>query len=232
MVKMEIKAKDFQRTDGRSPFQLRQIDVEKSLLNQANGSARFSQGNTSVLVSVHGPMEVKPRKELIDRATVEFYYKPKDRLPGSTEREREHLLRSTLESVILSSLHPRTSIMIVIQELNDDGCLLSTAINGACLALIDAGIPMKALIASCTCAMNNERKLLLDPNALEEREASILFTFAFNSSFDGVVTSQVGLSNGGIISLFNENEYRLALNVSKKGCQHVLKFLNQIYWKK
>jgi exosome complex component RRP46 len=66
-------------------------------------------------------MEVKQRKEHIDRATVEIVFKPQNGLEGTIETEQEYFIRNTVENVVIAALHPRTSITIVIQVLNDDG---------------------------------------------------------------------------------------------------------------
>jgi exosome complex component RRP46 len=85
------------------------------------------------------------------------------------ETEFEFYLRNTLESVVLAALHPRTSISVIVQVLSEDGSLLSTAINATCLALLDAGISLKSLIGSVTCAISADGTLLLDPDAKEEQ---------------------------------------------------------------
>jgi hypothetical protein len=42
----------------------------------------FHTDKSAVIVSVHGPMEVKARKEIIDKATIEVIYKPRTGLAG------------------------------------------------------------------------------------------------------------------------------------------------------
>jgi len=59
------------------------MQVEHGPLQHADGSARFSQGATSVLCSVVGPTEVKPRNELLDRAFIEVIVKPAHGLPSN-----------------------------------------------------------------------------------------------------------------------------------------------------
>jgi len=49
-------------------------------------------------------------------------------------------IRQTLETIIVSSLYPQTKISITIQIIADDGGVLAAAVNGAYLALLDAGI--------------------------------------------------------------------------------------------
>lgn len=44
-----------------------------------------------------------------------------------------------------AALHPRTSIQVVLQVLQDDGALLSASLNATCAALLDAGIPMATM---------------------------------------------------------------------------------------
>ncbi len=58
---------------------------------------------------------------------------------GSLDTHREYLIRQTLEPVVLTALLPRCAINIEVQVLQDDGGLLAAAINGASLALVDAG---------------------------------------------------------------------------------------------
>ena len=47
--------------------------------------------------------------------------------------------------------------------------LLSCCINAACMALLDAGVPMKYLIASVTCILDKDGQLLLDPTEKQAR---------------------------------------------------------------
>ncbi|NXW26190.1 EXOS5 protein, partial [Circaetus pectoralis] len=100
---------------------LRPFSCEQGLLSRPDGSAAFLQGDTSVLVGLYGPAEVKVSKELPDRAALEVLLRPKVGLPGVIERSREQLLRRTCEAVVLGVLHPRTAITLVLQVLSDAG---------------------------------------------------------------------------------------------------------------
>ena len=70
-------------------------------------------------------------------------------MPGHRERDYEHVIRRTLEGVIQLGLHPRTSITVVLQVDQEEGALLSCAINAACAALVDAGVPMTTMFGGC-----------------------------------------------------------------------------------
>ena len=47
--------------------------------------------------------------------------------------------------------------------------LLSCAINAACMAMVDAGFPMKCLVCAVTCAMNESGEIQLDPTSEQEK---------------------------------------------------------------
>ncbi|KAL8219781.1 UNVERIFIED_CONTAM: Exosome component 5 [Gekko kuhli] len=81
----------------------------------------MAAGDTSVLVGVYGPTEVKVSKEIYDKATLEVMLKPKIGLPGVYERSREQMIKKTCEAAVLGSLHPRSSITIVLQVVTDAG---------------------------------------------------------------------------------------------------------------
>ncbi|NXE95557.1 EXOS5 protein, partial [Menura novaehollandiae] len=128
-----------------------------------------SPGDTSVLAGLYGPVEAKVSKELPDRAAMEVLLRPKVGLPGVVERSREQQLRQTCEAVILGVLHPRTAITLVLQVLSDAGSLLSCCLNAACMALLDAGLPLAAVFCGVTCALDPDGTILLDPSTQQEQ---------------------------------------------------------------
>ena len=141
------------RSDQRSNNQLRPLSGEPGVLSRADGSARFSHDKTEVLVAVYAPAEVKRARERLDAATIEVIVRPRAGLPGPVERELEQLLISTLEPCLITALHPRTAVSIVVQITHDDGGLLSAALNGTCVALMHAGVPMRGMLTGCCIAM-------------------------------------------------------------------------------
>ncbi|NXR10064.1 EXOS5 protein, partial [Semnornis frantzii] len=100
---------------------LRPFSCEQGLLSRPDGSAAFLQGDTSVLAGLYGPTEAKASREQPDKATLEVLLRPKTGLPGVLERSREQLLRQSCQEVVLGGLHPRTSVTLVLQVLNDAG---------------------------------------------------------------------------------------------------------------
>ncbi|XP_074872413.1 exosome complex component RRP46 [Carettochelys insculpta] len=168
---------------------LRPFSCELGLLSRPDGSAAFLQGDTSVLAGLYGPAEVKVSRELYDQATLEVLLKPKVGLPGVFEKNREQLIRKTCEAVILGTLHPRTSITIVLQVISDAGSLLACCLNAACMGLMDAGLPMKCLFCGVTCAVDAAGTVSLDPTARQEKEARAVLTFAISSVEQCVIMS-------------------------------------------
>ncbi|KAG8448816.1 hypothetical protein GDO86_015767 [Hymenochirus boettgeri] len=145
--------------------QLREFGCEQSLLSRPDGSAIFIQGDTSVLAGVYGPAEIKVSREIHNKATLEVILRPKVGLPAVQEKNQEQLIRETCESVILGSLHPRTSISIVLQIISDAGSLLSCCLNASCMGMMDAGLPMQSLFCGITCALDCDGHITLDPSS-------------------------------------------------------------------
>eukprot|EP00124_Ichthyophonus_hoferi_P002093 Ihof_evm5s131 gene=Ihof_evmTU5s131 len=185
------KDSGFSRKDGRTKGQVRQLQSELGLLNRADGSARFSMGETSVLVAIYGPADVREAKECLDRATVEVIIKPKTGMAGYAEKSMETTIRRTLEDIILTQLYPRTSITVVIQVMHNAGSFLACALNGACMALCDAGVPLDGMLAAITVFLPPTASLALDPTLPEEKDAKAVMTFAYKSTnMDEVLLSQ------------------------------------------
>lgn len=168
------------RADGRLPNELRPVRCERGVLNRADGSSRWAQDETCVLVGVFGPRHGGTGKqEDPQRATLEVWWTPKTGQPGVREKYAEALIRRTLDAVVLSSLLPRTRIKITIQEVHDNGSLLACAINATCTALLHAGIPMSSIISAVQCCVNEAGEVVLDPTKQEEQasQASCLTVF-------------------------------------------------------
>ncbi|XP_039103053.1 exosome complex component RRP46 [Hyaena hyaena] len=199
---------------------LRHFACEQNLLSRPDGSASFLQGDTSVLAGVYGPAEVKVSKEIFNKATLEVILRPKIGLPGVAEKSRERLIRNTCEAVVLGALHPRTSITVVLQVISDAGSLLACCLNAACMALVDAGVPMRALFCGVTCALDSEGTLVLDPTAKQEKEARAVLTFALDSVERKLLMSTTK-------GLYSDAELQQCLAAAQAASQCVFRFYRE-----
>jgi exosome complex component RRP46 len=216
------------RPDGRVPQQLRPLAAEPAALSRADGSARFSHGRTEVLASVFGPCEAKRSREQIDVAVLEVIVRPLSGLPGPVERETEQLISQTLSHLVLTALNPRTAISVVIQVLADDGALLATALHGACLALIHAGVPMRGVLGGCATALLADGATLLDPCADEERNAIAVVTLAFllRQRADGTAERELLLSHcAGCVA--RDGQYELMQAAAQEAAACATAFMRQ-----
>jgi exosome complex component RRP41 len=183
------------RNDGRKPHEIRRMRVQMGGTNNNNnttgdgvgGSALIEMGLTVALATVRGPMACGRRSdELPDRAIVDVSVKVVPFAPSGGDRrvtnpntdrrlvELGHLLKRALEATILLQLYPKSRIQVQVVILADDGGRLCAAINAASVALIDAGIPVKDILCSCSAGYagrgisNTDEKTLVDLNRQEE----------------------------------------------------------------
>jgi len=177
MGKTEFVSPEGLRVDGRRATETRRIRCKLGVFEQADGSAYFEQGNTRCLVSVSGPHDITRHGNVkADRATIHCDYAVATFSSGERRRstrgsrqaiETGLLIANTFESVILVEQFPRSQIDICIQVIQGDGGLLNAAINATTLALIDAGIPLKDFLVSCSASWI-EGTTLCDLNYMEE----------------------------------------------------------------
>lgn len=170
------------RGDGRTPNQRRPVACTRGILHRAHGSASWAQGDTKVIAAVYGPKAGTKKNENPEKACIEVIWKPKTGQSGKPEREYEVVLKKTLQSICLLNVHPNTTTSIVIQVVNDDGALLPCAINAACAALVDAGIPLKHLAVAICCCMAESGHILLDPSKIEEQKVKACVYLVFPNS--------------------------------------------------
>ncbi|XP_064635439.1 exosome complex component RRP46-like isoform X2 [Lineus longissimus] len=199
---------------------LRAFSTELGLLSRCDGSATFTTGDTSVLAAVYGPAEVRVSKELIDKATVEVVYKPKVGMPGCSEKSQEKLIRNTCEAAILAALHPRSSISVVLQEVQNSGSLLACCINSSCLSLLDAAIPMKFYFSAVTCVIDSDDEVHLDPTKDQEEEAKAIVTFAFDNKDLNIITAT---SKG----CFTQEQFQRCTALCREASKSVFEFVKE-----
>ncbi len=206
------------RTDGRKPDELRPYRMVVGILSNADGSALVEMGGTHVLAAVYGPREAHPKHiALPDRAVIRCRYHMapfstsdrKSPAPSRREIELSKVIREGLEPVVLTELYPRTTIDIFVEVLQADGGTRTAGITAAALALADAGIPMKDLVAGVAVG-KVEGMLVLDINELEDEYGEADMPVAMMPSFKKITLLQLN----GVLS---PDEFEEALKLAEKG---------------
>src|SRR3989449_7211425 len=146
------------RLDGRKFNELRPIRIEAGVLRRADGSAYIEWGNNKVLAAVSGPREAPPRhlqdpaKALVQgRYNMAPFSVTERKRPGPDRRSVEisKVISEAFSAVVFSEQFPRTSVAIFIEVLQADAGTRCAGLTAASVALADAGVPMRDLVASC-----------------------------------------------------------------------------------
>ncbi|XP_050214912.1 exosome complex exonuclease RRP46 homolog [Mercurialis annua] len=226
-----------ERDDGRKPSQLRPLACSRNVLNRAHGSASWCQGDTKVLAAVYGPKPGTKKNENPEKACIEVLWKPKTGQIGKAEREYEMILKKTLQSICVLTVNPNTTTSVIVQVVHDDGSLLTCAINAACAALVDAGMPMKHLAVAICCCLAEDGYVILDPTKLEEQKMKGFTYLVFPNSTQSVLPEGSSLVEGkpiehGIITsvthgVMSVEEYLDCLDRGRAACEQLSGFLRR-----
>ncbi|KAJ7258769.1 ribosomal protein S5 domain 2-type protein [Mycena haematopus] len=182
---------DFMRRGGREKTELRALKVDFDGLARVDGSARFGFGDTVVVASVSGPIEVRLAAENPSLSTFEVLHRPLSNVPATQSKFLAASIRAALIPSLILSQNPRTLIQLVVQALSpirskSSDALVAAMINASTIALLNAGsIPMKGVV--CAVAIGRIKSaLIVDQDEEEERvlDASGCFAFAFGNGID------------------------------------------------
>jgi len=200
MSKLEYVDLSGLRIDGRRAHELRNINAKLGVLTQPDGSAIFEIGITKVLCAVYGPRECTLRsKELHDRMLVQVEVSTLPFASGEHKKrsrgdrqigELTTMLKESAEALLLTSVHPRSQIDIVIEVMQSDGSLKAACLNAITLALIDAGLPMRDFMVACTAGCIDGR-VIVDTNYIEDSARGPELVVAYLPNQDKVVTCQL-----------------------------------------
>jgi len=208
------------RVDGRRLDQLRPVRLEVGTLDKANGSAYIEQGKNKILAAVYGPREAHPKHiALPDRAVIRCRYhmapfsvdERKSPAPSRRELEISKVIRESLEPTVLTDLYPRTTIDLFVEILQSDGGSRCAGITAASLALADAGIPMRELVAACAVG-KVQGQLALDLSDIEDKQGEADLPVAYMPNSNLVTLLQMD----GILTL---PEFEKGLNMAIEACK-------------
>jgi polyribonucleotide nucleotidyltransferase len=158
------------RVDGRGYNDLRQISCEVSVLPRAHGSAIFQRGETQALaLATLAPIE---EAQMIDaygggeqtkRFILHYNFPPfsvgetgRTGAPGRREIGHGALAERSLEPVVPSENEFRYAIRVSSEIMESNGSTSMASVCGGMLALMDAGVPVKGMVAGISVGLVTE----------------------------------------------------------------------------
>ncbi len=157
---------EHKRVDGRGIDDIRPLNAEVDLITRAHGSGMFTRGQTQVLsIATLGPMGDAQQLDGLDEQTEKRYIhhynfpsysvgetKP-SRGPGRREIGHGALAEKALVPVLPSVDEFPYAIRVVSEVLSSNGSTSQGSICGSTLALMAAGVPIKAPVAGISCGL-------------------------------------------------------------------------------
>jgi polyribonucleotide nucleotidyltransferase len=220
------------RADGRKPDEIRPISSSVGLLPRTHGSALFTRGETQALVvTTLGTSEDEQRIDSLEGEyfkTFMLHYnfppfsvgetKPL-RGPGRREVGHGALAERALKAMVPTKQEFPYTIRIVSDILESNGSSSMATVCGGTLALMDAGVPIKAPVAGIAMGLIKEGEkviVLSDILGLEDHLGDMDFKVTGTSK--GITALQMDMKIEGItIEIM-----RRALQQAKEGRMHIL----------
>jgi len=220
------------RVDGRSPEEIRKIDCSVGILPRTHGSALFVRGETQCLAVVTlGTSEDEQRVELLEGETTKTFMlhynfppfsvgevKPL-RAPGRREIGHGMLAERALKATIPQKSDFPYTIRIVADILESNGSSSMATVCGGSLALMDAGVPVKAPVAGIAMGLIKEGEksvILTDILGLEDHLGDM--DFKVTGTENGITAFQMDVKISGVSREILEE----ALERARKGRLYIL----------
>jgi len=220
------------RCDGRKNNEIRPISCEVALLPRAHGSALFTRGETQALVVT--TMGTTSDAQLIESLQGEqsdkfmlHYNFPSfsvgevkmPRGPGRREIGHGHLARRALKPMLPDFEKFPYTLRLVSEIMESNGSSSMASVCGGTLAMLDAGVPMKAPVAGIAMGLveeNGQHFIVSDILGDEDHYGDMDFKVA--GTRNGITALQMDLKSMGIPA----DVMRRALEQAKAGRFHIL----------
>ncbi len=223
---------DGKRVDGRRLDEIRPLAAEVGLINRVHGSGLFTRGQTQVLtIATLGSMDDKQELDGIDDQTEKRYMhhynmpgystgeaKPA-RSPGRREIGHGALAERSLLPVLPSVEEFPYAIRCVSEVVSSNGSTSQASVCGSTLALMDAGVPIKAPVAGISCGLITEGErwmTMIDIQGLEDFYGDMDFKVA--GTHKGITSIQMDLKIDGLTPAIIKE----ALAVTHRGRDYII----------
>jgi exosome complex component RRP41 len=225
--------KKFVRMDGRKADEIRPTKIETGVIPNADGSAYIEMGRNKIIAAVYGPREMHPKrlsKPNMGVLRVRYHMSPFSvdprRSPAPSRRDTEigMVMTDALQPALFLERYPRSVIDVYVEIIQADGGTRCASTNAAAVALVDAGIPMKDLVASCA-AGKMDGKIVLDLGDYEDKKGEADVPVAYMPKLEEVTLLQMD----GILSTDETVE---AIELAIEGCKQVYEIQREALKKK
>lgn len=225
--------KEGRRIDGRPVDKVRQIVSEVGVLPRAHGSALFTRGETQALVvatlgtnedeqMVDGLMGLQKEQFMLHYNFPPFSVGEVGRMGGAGRREIGHgkLAWRAMQAVLPSKEQFPYVLRLVSEILESNGSSSMATVCGSSLALMDAGVPVKAPVAGVAMGLilqkDGEFEVLTDILGDEDHLGDMDFKVA--GTDDGITSLQMDIKVAGI----TEEIMKVALERAHGARKHIL----------
>lgn len=166
------------RLDGRGFDETRPVSAKAGVIKKADGSAYFKIGNTAAFAAVYGPREMNPKhmqdpKKGVLRCNYNMLpFSGTDRIrPGPSRRSKEISMVTVkaLLPVVNLEDYPNAVVDVFIELTETDAGSRCAGICAAAIALADAGITMKDMVAAVSVGVI-DHQIVIDLNGDEEHQ--------------------------------------------------------------
>ena len=208
------------RVDGRKKNEIRPLSAEVGVLPRVHGSGLFTRGQTQVLsVATLDTLSANQKLDTIWEETEKRYMhhynfpgysvgeaKPA-RSPGRREIGHGALAERALVPVLPSVEEFPYAIRVVSEVVSSNGSTSQGSICGSTLALMDAGVPIKAPVAGISCGLiqddDGSFTTFIDIQGVEDFHGEMDFKVAGTKK--GITAIQMDLKNDGLTMEIIEN---------------------------
>ncbi len=200
------------RVDGRSMEEVRPLAAETGLLPRAHGTGLFTRGQTQVLTictlgTLGDTQELDTIFEEKEKRYIHHYNFPSfsvgetrpSRGPGRREIGHGALAERALLPVIPSVAEFPYALRLVSEVVSSNGSTSQGSVCGSTLALMDAGVPIKAPVAGISCGLitdEGQETTFVDIQGLEDFYGDMDFKVA--GSKKGITAIQVDIKVDGL----------------------------------
>ncbi|WP_392506505.1 polyribonucleotide nucleotidyltransferase [Rickettsia sp. 2024-CO-Wats] len=237
ILRNEILEKN-RRIDGRSTTDIRQIACEIGLLPSAHGSALFTRGETQSLVSTTFGTSLDEQivdsleGEYKERFMLNYIFPPysvNEAMPMKAPSRREvghgKLAWRAINPILPNKVRFPYSIRVVAETTESNGSSSMATVCGSSLALMYAGVPIKAPVAGIAMGLVKKgKKFAVLSDILGDEDYFGDMDFKVAGTSEGITALQMDIKISGV----DFKIMKVALEQARLGRLHILEQMNKV----